>query len=156
MLTGYDSVYKVSPPLRGESDRMALIAALADGTIDCIAAHHQPHDWDAKAREFEYAASGIGMQESVFPVLWDALKEYVSIELLTDRLGSSPRRIFGLPDATIAVEHKASFTIFNTQGQSLLTASNKKSKGVNNPFIGSTLAGKVIGILNNNQLASTE
>src|SRR5690606_4103937 len=65
----YESVFKVSPPLRNEAERKALIKAVMDGTIDCIATHHRPQDWDGKAKEFEYAGYGMIGQETCLPML---------------------------------------------------------------------------------------
>ena len=152
MLNGYDSAYKVSPPLRDESDRQALIAALADGTIDCIASHHRPHEWDAKVKEFEYAADGMAIQEVTFNVLWDTLSGYMSITRLANALSSRPRTIFGLQDSAISRGNTASFTIFTTDNTSVATAANKRSAGMNNPFLDKPLAGKVIGIINKRKL----
>ena len=151
-LTGYDSAYKVSPPLRTEADRMALIAGLKDGTIDCIASHHRPHEWDAKAKEFEYAADGMAVQESTFNILWDTLKEYMDIDRLVEAMTIMPRVIFGLEPQEITKGHKASMTIFTTSGSNTLSIENARSISRNNPFIGKKLNGKVLGIINNNQL----
>ena len=151
-LTSYDSAFKVSPPLRSETDRMALIAGLNDGTIDCIATHHRPHEWDAKAKEFEYAADGMAIQESAFNVLWDTLKEYISIERLVEAMTIMPRVIFGLETQEITKGHKASMTIFTTSGNNTLSQKDVRSISSNNPFIGKKLHGKVLGIINNNQI----
>jgi dihydroorotase len=151
-LTGYDSVYKVSPPLRSEADRQALIQGVKDGTIDCIASHHRPHEWDAKAKEFEYAADGIALQEAAFNVLWDTLGEYMSIERLVEMLTIIPRDIFGLQPSEIKKGTKACLTLFTTTGNHTLTPDNIKSSSLNNPFIGKKLNGKVAGIVNNGQL----
>ncbi len=151
-LTGYDSAYKVSPPLRTEADRMALIAGLNDGTIDCIASHHRPQEWDAKAKEFEYAADGMAVQESTYNILWDTLKEYISIDRLVEAMTIMPRVIFGLQAQEITKDHKAVMTIFTTSGSDTLSVKDASSASPNNPFIGKKLGGKVLGIINNNQL----
>ena len=151
-LTGYDSAFKVSPPLRSEADRMALIAGLHDGTIDCIATHHRPHEWDAKAKEFEYASDGMAVQESAFNILWDTLKEYISIERLVEAMTIMPRVIFGLEGRELTKGHKASMTIFTTSGNHTLLQKDQRSASSNNPFIGKKLSGKILGIINNNQL----
>ena len=151
-LKGYDSIYKVNPPLRSESDRQALIKGLADGTIDCIASHHQPHEWDAKTKEFEYASNGIAAQESVFPVAWDAVKDQVSADRLVEAMSLVPRDIFSLPRPVIAAGSKAELTLFTTTGNTSLDNQSVRSASRNNPFIGTTLAGRVVGIINNNQL----
>jgi len=151
-LTGYDSAYKVSPPLRSEADRMALITGLNDGTIDCIATHHRPHEWDAKAKEFEYASDGMAVQESAFNILWDTLKEYISIERLVEAMTIMPRVIFGLEGQEISKGHKAAMTIFTTSGSNTLSQKEVRSASQNNPFIGKKLSGKVLGIINNNQV----
>jgi dihydroorotase len=151
-LVSYDSVYKVSPPLRTEADREALIEGLHDGTIDCIASHHRPHEWDAKAKEFEYAADGMAVQEITFNILWDTLKDEISIERLVELLAIMPRDIFGMKGEEIAKGNKACLTIFSTGADFTLTEKNIRSASRNNPFIGEKLVGKVLGIINNHQL----
>ena len=151
-LTGYDSVYKVSPPLRTEADRMALIAGLKDGTIDCIASHHRPQEWDAKAKEFEYAADGMAIQEIAFNVLWESVSKYISVERLVEAIAIIPRDIFGLEGQEIKKGSKASLTLFTINGHHTLDPGSVKSASRNNPFIGNRLSGKVIGILNNKQI----
>jgi dihydroorotase len=122
----YDSKYKVLPPLRPEADRKALINGLIDGTIDAIASHHRPHDWDAKTKEFEYAADGMAIQEVTYPMCLKASKKLTDAHLVR-ALSTQPRRI-------------------------LCTEENKQSQAYNNPFINTTFMGKVIGILNNNKI----
>ena len=151
-LTGYDSAFKVSPPLRSEADRMALIAGLKDGTIDCIATHHRPHEWDAKAKEFEYASDGMAVQENTFNILWDTLKEYITIERLVEMMTIMPRAIFGLETHDINKGSKAVLTIFSTAGSHTLSQNNTRSAAKNNPFTGKKLSGKVMAIINNGQL----
>jgi len=151
-LKGYDSNYKVSPPLRTEADRLALIEGLADGTIDCIATHHHPQDWDGKTKEFEYAAPGIAIQQIAFPLLCMALQEYVTADRLAELLSTVPRDIFGLPHVTVTVGAKACLTIFSTAGKFVVNRADMRSVAFNNPFTDRELNGRVIGVVNNNQL----
>ncbi len=151
-LTGYDSLYKVSPPLRSETDRQALIVGLKDGTIDCIASHHLPQEWDAKAKEFEYASDGMAVQEITFSILWDTLKSYISIERLIEAMTIIPRDIFGMESKEIKKGAPAAITIFTTAGNYTLAAGDVVSASANNPFIGKKLSGRVLGIINNHQL----
>lgn len=146
-LTTYNSLYKVTPPLRSEADRQALIAGLKDGTIDCIASHHRPQDWDAKAKEFEYAGEGMNIQELAFPILWTAVGEVIGIDRLTEALSAAPRKIFNLPVIALAANAPASFTIFTTADTAVYQQQNLQSKGQNNPFTGKELKGKVLGIV---------
>ena len=151
-LTGYDSKYKVAPPLRSEEDRQALIAGLRDGTIDCIATHHRPQEWDAKTKEFEYASDGMAVQEIAFNILWEALKGQITIERLVECLTIMPRDIFGMEVKEIKKGKKASLTIFTTSGNSTLEAGDVVSASSNNPFIGQKLNGQVLGIYNDSKL----
>jgi dihydroorotase len=151
-LSGYDSIYKVSPPLRTEADRKALIKGLKDGTIDCIASHHRPQDWDAKAKEFEYAADGMAVQEIAFNILWNALKKDITIDRLVEAMTVIPRDIFGMEVKEIKKGNKASLSIFTITGDRTLNESEVVSASKNDPFIGEKLSGKVLGIINNNQL----
>lgn len=147
-LVGYDSMYKVSPPLRTEKDRQALIKGLKDGTIDCIASHHRPHEWDAKVKEFEYAAYGMNIQEIAFNIALQGVTDKVELERLIDAFAGKPRNIFGMGDAAIKKGNAASLTLFTTKGSSILNEMKSASK--NNPFVGGELTGKIIGIVNNN------
>ncbi|MES2479141.1 MAG: dihydroorotase [Bacteroidota bacterium] len=150
LLRSYDSVYKVMPPIRSESDRKALIAGLKDGTIDCIAAHHRPQEWDAKAKEFEYASDGMNVQELSFAITYNALKDEVPMEQIIGAFANKPNTIFDLQKSGISEGVKADFTLFSVKEST--QKAELKSKVRNNPFMGKILSGKVIGIINNNQL----
>lgn len=147
-LQDYDSVYKVNPPLRSEADRQALIAGLKDGTIDCIASHHRPQEWDAKAKEFDYASEGMNLQQIVFQVALLGVEGQVSPSRLAEALGSAPRRLFGLPDGGIRSGAAAEMTIFTADELTPVSAGSLYSLSGNNPFTGQELGGKVMGIIN--------
>jgi dihydroorotase len=144
-LVGYSSMYKVMPPIRSEADRKALVKGLKDGTIDCIASHHHPQEWDAKTKEFEYAADGMNIQEVAYNI---ALQEIDS-----DRLAeamTAGRAIFGLPATNIDKGATADLTLYTTSCK--WTLNEMQSTSRNNPFIGKEMKGKVIGIINNKQI----
>lgn len=143
-LKTYNSAYKVSPPLRSEADRQALIAGLKDGTIDCIASHHRPQDWDAKEKEFDYAAYGMNIQQVAFNIALQAL----DAETLVNALSANPRKIFGLPDTSVRKDAVAELTIFTTEGSHQLKKEELQSIGYNNPFVGQELPGSVLAIIN--------
>jgi dihydroorotase len=147
VMHGYNSIYKVMPPIRTEADRQALIAGLKDGTIDCIASHHRPQEWDAKAREFEYAADGMNVQEMAFAIAWTAMSHEIGINRMMEALCYAPRKIFNIPQPQIAIGNPAEMTIFTIGNKHTITHDNIKSASRNNPFIGKELNGKVLGII---------
>jgi dihydroorotase len=148
----YESVYKVSPVLRSEEDRQALIGGLKDGTIDCIASHHRPQEWDAKAKEFEYASDGMNVQEITFSILMSALGSDMPVDRIIDALAVMPRTIFGLPEASVAKNNPGALTLFTTSGTWNLEERNLQSASRNNPFIGKELTGRVVGIIRDNNI----
>ncbi len=150
-LRTYNSLYKVTPPLRTEDDRHALLDGLADGTIDCIASHHQPQDHDAKAREFEYAGEGMATQEAAFALVFNGTGGRISQERLVEAMAVRPREIFGLDAAEIAVGACACLTLFSTSGSRAFSKSGGYTLGCNNPAAGLELPGRVYGIINNNK-----
>lgn len=151
-LQHYDSLYKVMPVLRSEADRQALIMALADGTIDCIASHHKPQDTDAKAKEFEYAGDGMNLQETAFSIILEATEGKVSLERLIDALAIRPASLFGLEAEKIAVGYTSGLTIFMVGNTRMFTEDQVLSASRNNPYIGTQLKGAVAGILNNQKI----
>ena len=149
-LQGYDSAYKVSPVLRSEKDRQALIKGLKDGTIDCIASHHRPQEWDAKAKEFEYASDGMNVQENAFEIVNDAVGDKVALERIIETF-TAGRKIFGLEEGSIQEGSIANISLFLPTEKNTVSEENIQSLSRNNPFIGKTLNGKVDGIIHNNQ-----
>lgn len=149
-LATYDSMYKVSPPLRTEADRKALIKGLKDGTIDCITSHHRPQDWDAKTKEFEYAADGMNVQEIAFSIVWNAAGKELGAEKIAEAFAAAGR-IFGVNNEQISKGARAKLSIFTTNDTTSVTTP-MMSASANNPFVGKQLKGKVTGIINNGQL----
>lgn len=143
VLEKYESVFKVSPPLRTEVERKALIKAILDGTIDCIATHHRPQDWDAKVKEFEYAQYGMIGQETCLPMLLAAAPQ-VPVERWVRLLSYNPRQVFGLPPVAIETGNTTPLTIFDTEEEWLYELDNKRSLGINTPWMGKKLKGKVL------------
>jgi len=133
-LTSYNSLYKVMPPLRSEEDRQALIAALKDGTIDCIASHHRPQDWDAKQKEFEYASYGMAVQEYSFAALYSKFEKELSIERWMDLFANNARCIFNLPYQIIQEGASGNFSVVSLQHPSTLQIEIGQSKSNNMPF----------------------
>lgn len=133
-LTSYNSLYKVMPPLRSEEDRQALIAALKDGTIDCIASHHRPQDWDAKQKEFEYASYGMAVQEYSFAALYAEFEKELSIERWMDLFANNARCIFNLPYQIIQEGASGNFSVVSLQYPNKLQIKNGQSKSNNMPF----------------------
>lgn len=149
ILGNYDAAYKVNPPIRSEADRLALIEGIKDGTIDCICSHHHPQDWDAKTKEFEYAADGMNIQEHAFAIAFEALKDHVPLERIVAAFSSNAAGIFGL-GKEIKAGAAADLTLFATGSH--FPAGTLKSKSRNNPFSDKTFSSAVIGIVHNNQV----
>ncbi|MBS1588404.1 MAG: dihydroorotase [Bacteroidetes bacterium] len=150
-LVDYDSVFKVSPVLRSEKDRQALISGLKDGTIDCIASHHRPQDWDAKTKEFEYSGDGMNLQEITFQVVYDTLEKQVPLARIIEALSIRPREIFGLLNSPIAVGTNC-YTLISTQTNSVVSDNTIRSLSRNNPYIGKSIRGSILGLANNGML----
>lgn len=152
LLNGYDTNLKVNPPLRTEKDRQALLAAVKDGTIDCITTHHTAQNKDAKICEFEYAGLGMIGLESAFGILGMAGLDTDEILRL---ICFNPRTIFSL-ESGISVGNKADLTLFNDHQEHIFGTADIKSKSSNSPFIGTLLKGEVIATIVNNKINSNQ
>ncbi|MEN8123756.1 MAG: dihydroorotase [Bacteroidota bacterium] len=147
-LKGFDTNYKVLPPLRSINDTKALIKGVKDGTVDMVTSDHNPIDIENKKVEFENAYYGTIGLESIFGSILQLLDLDVTIESLTEK----PRAIFGLPKLKIEKGEKANLTLFDPEMEYTFTEENILSKSKNSAFLGKELKGKVYGIYSNNQL----
>jgi dihydroorotase len=147
ILEGFDTRYKVSPPLRIETDRKALIEGVLDGTIDMITSDHNPMDIEHKKMEFDMAKNGTIGLESAFAALMTVLPLETIIEKLT--VGKTT---FGVESNSITEGAKASMSLFNPEGNSTFTKSSILSRSKNSAFLGMEMKGKVYGIVNQGKL----
>jgi dihydroorotase len=146
-LEEFDTRYKVTPPLRSEEDRLALIEGVKNGTIDMITSDHNPIDIEHKKMDFDTAKNGTIGLESAFGALLTVLPVETVVEKLT-----SGRALFGLKTPSITEGTPANLCLFNPDGKSTFTLDKILSKSKNSAFIGSEIKGEVYGILNQNQL----
>lgn len=154
-LGGYDSLYKVYPPLRSEADRKALVKGIADGTIDAIASHHMPRDWDDKEKEFEYAAEGMITLQTMLPMLREALSA-LPVEQWIPLLTDAPRNILGLSRPELEPGAPACLTVFDPEASWTWTEANNHSRSANSPLMGQTLKGKVVAVVHHHHLSLHE
>ncbi len=143
---GYDPNMKVNPPLRSEQDRQALLAALADGTIDCIATDHAP--WARQEKEVEFDAAPCGMVglETALSAVWTKLVEtgQISAARAIEAMSAKPCQIAGIPGGRLDEGAKADFVIFDPKCSWQVDPEKFASKGKNTPFSGWELQGRVI------------
>ena len=140
----YRTFAKLSPPLRGEADRGAIAAAVADGTIDCIASDHSPHDQDSKRVPFAQAAAGIVGLETLL-TLSLALHHQGLLPLvdLMRRLTTSPADILRLPQGRLAPGAPADLVLFDLDRPGRIAVDRFRSKSKNSLFDGHPIQGCV-------------
>jgi dihydroorotase len=154
-LQDYDSNLKVYPPLRTAVEVSALKKAIQDGTVDCIATHHMPHEYDSKVLEFEYAKYGMTGIETSYAALKTAMPD-VPESKWVELLSINPRTIFGLQSASVQKGAKACLTLFEPDSATIVDEKRLLSKSKNSAFIGKTLTGKVLGIINGEKTIITK
>jgi len=139
----YDTNKKMNPPLRTAADREAIIAGLADGTIDAIASDHAPHTPEEKDVEFDNAAFGVIGLETALAVVLTALvnKGILTPAQMVDRMSAAPNRILGLSGGSLKAGAPADVTIINPSVKWTVDPAKFFSKSRNSPFIGMELSG---------------
>ena len=150
----FDTNFKMNPPLREQKDIDAVIKALQDGTIDCIASDHAPHAIEEKEMEYVYAPNGIlGLETQLGITLTELLhSKILTIEQIIEKLSINPRKILRLPVPKISVGEKANLTIIDTELEWEVDKNNFKSKSKNSPFHKRILKGKSVAAINNCQM----
>jgi dihydroorotase len=139
------SRFKMNPPLRAAEDREALVEALVDGTIDCVATDHAPHAPQEKEAPFEEAPFGVTGLETSFAALYTHLVEpgLVRLETLLESMSAGPARIFGLDRPRIAVGAPANVTLVDTAAGWKVGQESFRSRSSNSWLLGRTLKAKV-------------
>jgi dihydroorotase len=151
---GFDSNYKVSPPLRGKEDIKALKKALAEGVIDVICSDHRPEDEESKKVEFDLATPGMIGIQTLYPII--NMHSELSTEQIIEKISINPRKILGLKVPTIKEGEDANLTFFAPNEEWVFEEKNIASISKNTPFIGKKMRGKVIGVTNNDIYRSAE
>ncbi|MFK7937114.1 MAG: dihydroorotase family protein [Saprospiraceae bacterium] len=143
-LLEFNSNLKVSPPLRSEEDRQALIRGVKDGIIDMITSNHVPVEEEGKKLEFAYATSGaIGLQTA-----FAALREIdLSLDTIINALAIRPREIFGIATAVVETNATANLTLFQPNRKWTFRPSDNLSKSANTSLLNRSFNGSVLGII---------
>jgi dihydroorotase len=142
-VSGYDTHAKMNPPLRDESDRRALLQAIADGTVDAIATDHAPHNSDEKCVEFSRAPFGVVGLETAVSICLDRLVHggVIGLPRLVELLTSGPARVLRLEKGSLREGSDADITVLDLERPCVVTPGAFASKSVNTPFCGWTLRG---------------
>jgi len=144
-LGDYRTFFKLTPPLRSEADRLAMVAALADGQIDIIGSMHTPADEESKRQPFEAAAPGAVALETLLPA---AMRLYhagqLALPALFRALALNPAARLGLAQGRLAPGAPADLVLFDPDAPFLLDRFRLRSKSKNTPFDGARMEGKVL------------
>jgi dihydroorotase len=141
--SGYDTDFKMAPPLRSAEDVRAVQEGLADGTLDCIATDHAPHSKVEKDLEFEAALNGVVGLETAFPVCLALVRSGALAERrLVEALTASPARAFGLPAGTLARGAPADVAVLDPAAEWVVDPARLHSRSGNTPWKGKRLTGR--------------
>ena len=144
-LGDYRTFFKLTPPLRSEDDRMAMVEAVAGGLIDVIASFHTPADEESKRLPFEEAASGaVGLQTLLPAALRLVHGGHMTLAQLFKALALNPANRLGLPQGRLAPGAPADLVLFDPNLPFVLDRFKLLSKAKNTPFDGAKLEGKVL------------
>jgi len=149
-ITDYNTNFKMNPPLRSREDRAALLAGLADGTVDCIATDHAPHAHHEKNAEFDRAPFGITGLETALGLCLSVLHARYKVRLkrIVELLSCNPARVIGLEGrGTLVAGAHADITIFDPGKKWKFSAAQSFSKSKNSPFDGWPMQGKVMATI---------
>ncbi|SCZ07909.1 dihydroorotase [Microvirga guangxiensis] len=140
----YRTFLKLSPPLRHEDDRQAMIEALADGTIDVIVSDHNPQDVENKRLPFAEAANGaVGLETLLSAALRLVHSDRISLPKILRALSTKPAEILGLPSGRLKVGAPADLILFDPDAPYVLDKRDLKSLSKNSPFDEARLEGQV-------------
>ena len=146
-LEDYDPNAKVNPPLRPDDDRRAIVAALADGTIDAIATDHAPHAQEEKDQELSYAPPGlVGLETALALTITELVTPgHLSLAQAIEKLSYAPARILGLDDhgGPLNTGRPANVTVFDPEARWTVDVARFHSKSKNSPFGGREVMGRV-------------
>lgn len=143
-LGDYRTFFRLTPPLRSEDDRMAMVEAVASGLIDVIGSFHTPADEESKRLPFEEAASGAVGLETLLPAALRLVHGgHLTLPQLFRALSLNPARRLGLEGGRLAVGAPADMVLFDPDAPFVLDRFRLRSKSKNTPFDGARLQGKV-------------
>jgi dihydroorotase len=140
----YRTFFKLTPPLRSEDDRSAMVEALASGLIDVIGSFHTPQDEEEKRLPFEEAASGAVGLETLLPAAMQLHHAGLSLPLLWRALSLNPARLLGLPAGRIALGAPADLVLFDPDAPFVLDRATLRSKSKNTPYDLRRMQGRVL------------
>ena len=141
----YRTFSKLSPPLRSENDRLAIVEGLRDGTIDAIASDHAPQDQDSKRLPFAQAEfGGVGLETLLQISLELYHNEQLTLLQTIDLLSRRPARLLGLKAGTLAAGAAADLVLFNPDRIGKVNPAKFRSKSKNSPFDGRPVQGRVL------------
>ncbi|MDP7036608.1 MAG: dihydroorotase [Candidatus Marinimicrobia bacterium] len=144
-LHSFDTSYKVAPPIRTEKDRLALISAVKEGIITCIATDHAPHTVEEKEADFNEAPFGMIGLESCFGAVNKVLRNELDIMEIICLLTVNPRKVMGFEIDLFKIGTPAELTILDIEKEWIFSLEDIHSKSRNTPFIDETIFGKVVG-----------
>ena len=148
-LRSFDSNYKMSPPLRTEADRQAILDGLKDDTLTVLATDHAPHAPEKKERELDQAPNGILGLETFLPLCVTHLIEpgHLTWPRMLAKMTCNPAAVLGIDRGTLQTGKPADVTVIDPKAKWTIDKTESKSKSRNTPFHGATVTGRAVATI---------